>query len=99
MPRYGKDRGGKRIRRNRKIIRRDQHVAADGSLFWICYRCFKVLTREEVTIDHVIPRCKGGNNSEINLKVCCWDCNQDKGCRMPSLNELLDSIPTFDPEK
>jgi 5-methylcytosine-specific restriction endonuclease McrA len=99
MPRYGKDRGGKRIRRNRKIIRRDQHVAADGSLFWICYRCFKVLTREEVTIDHVIPRCKGGNNSETNLKVCCWDCNQEKGGDLPSDYRLPDAIPRFKKRK
>ena len=36
-------------------------------------------SEENLTIDHVIPRSKGGHNSVENMVCCCQSCNQDKG--------------------
>jgi hypothetical protein len=44
-----------------------------------CYICNRVLPTDELTIDHVVPRLKGGDSTENNLKCCCKDCNQLKG--------------------
>lgn len=36
-----------------------------------------------MTIDHVIPRSKGGPNTADNLVAACKDCNYKKGNKMP----------------
>lgn len=35
------------------------------------------------TIDHVVPRSRGGGNSWANLVACCRPCNQRKADRTP----------------
>lgn len=44
-----------------------------------CYICGRGLTIDTMTIDHVIPRSKGGGNTFDNLMACCLGCNQEKG--------------------
>lgn len=46
-----------------------------------CNRRLKKIT--DATIDHKIPRAKGGTNSQDNLVLACLNCNQDKGNQMP----------------
>jgi 5-methylcytosine-specific restriction endonuclease McrA len=36
------------------------------------------------TIDHVLPRSRGGKDSWENLVACCLSCNNLKGDRTPS---------------
>lgn len=36
------------------------------------------------TIDHIVPRSRGGKNSWINTVACCYRCNQAKGDRTPA---------------
>lgn len=31
------------------------------------------------TVDHIIPKCLGGNGEEENLVYACSQCNQEKG--------------------
>jgi len=44
-----------------------------------CIYCNIKLTDENATTDHIIPISKKGNNSQVNLIVCCNDCNGDRG--------------------
>jgi hypothetical protein len=44
-----------------------------------CVYCGKPLNRAQITIDHVIPTCRGGSNQPSNKAPCCTECNQDKG--------------------
>ena len=44
-----------------------------------CQYCGIECEKLELTIDHVIPRSKGGNNSWTNLVAACKKCNQKKG--------------------
>jgi 5-methylcytosine-specific restriction endonuclease McrA len=37
-----------------------------------------------ITMDHVIPRSRGGTNDFDNCVACCRTCNQKKGARLPS---------------
>ncbi|MGV8885293.1 MAG: HNH endonuclease [Microbacteriaceae bacterium] len=46
------------------------------------------------TIDHVMPRSRGGKDSWENLVACCLTCNNAKGDRTPSeMNWSLRMIP------
>ena len=35
-------------------------------------------TSENITVDHVIPPCKGGTNNLSNLQILCEKCNNIK---------------------
>jgi 5-methylcytosine-specific restriction endonuclease McrA len=61
----------------RKITRRAV-FARDG---WTCQYCGGV--RGTLTIDHVIPRSRGGPSSWDNIVTCCAPCNRRKGDRLP----------------
>jgi len=58
----------------RNVLIRDQYT---------CQYCGKV-SRTHMSIDHVIPRSKGGKNTFDNLVTCCVSCNNKKDNRLPS---------------
>jgi hypothetical protein len=37
----------------------------------------------DLTIDHIVPRSRGGRTTPENLCAACFDCNQRKGDRTP----------------
>ena len=43
-----------------------------------CVYCAEVLPPDQLTVDHVEPRVKGGDHSEGNLVACCVPCNREK---------------------
>jgi len=49
-----------------------------------CQYCGKQFSTQELTIDHVIPKCQGGTNKWENLVCCCVKCNRGKGGRTPA---------------
>jgi len=60
----------------RKITRRAV-FARDG---WECQYCG---ARANLTVDHVIPRSKGGDSGWENIVASCAPCNRRKGDRLP----------------
>jgi len=44
-----------------------------------CQYCGVVLSSGELTLDHVVPRSRGGSSSWENLVACCHECNRRKG--------------------
>ncbi len=44
-----------------------------------CIYCENKLTNDNATTDHIIPISDGGNNAQVNLMVCCFDCNNERG--------------------
>ena len=61
----------------RKITRR----AVFARDRWTCQYCGH--ERGNLTVDHVIPRSKGGSSSWDNIVTCCAPCNRRKGDRLP----------------
>ena len=53
-----------------------------------CQYCSVVLTASELTLDHVIPRSRGGLSTWENLVACCPGCNRRKGNQM--LHEMTE---------
>ena len=48
-----------------------------------CQFCGRTFPAAELTLDHVVPRSRGGHSSWENLVACCYQCNNDKGDRTP----------------
>ncbi len=48
---------------------------------WTCQYCGA--GHGNLTVDHVIPRSKGGSSSWDNIVTCCAPCNRRKGDRLP----------------
>jgi 5-methylcytosine-specific restriction endonuclease McrA len=71
LTRYVRLPGGRRVPVTRRgVLRRDGHR---------CAYCAKGAT----TIDHVLPRSRGGADSWENLVACCLRCNNLKSDRTP----------------
>ena len=61
----------------RKITRR----AVFARDRWTCQYCGH--ERSSLTVDHVVPRSKGGGSGWDNIVTCCAPCNRRKGDRLP----------------
>ena len=44
-----------------------------------CYRCGRLLTCDTVTVDRIIPGCKGGTYRRNNIRPACAACNSETG--------------------
>ena len=47
------------------------------------YKCLYCGATENLTLDHIMPQSRGGENSWENLVTCCGSCNVKKGNRTP----------------
>jgi 5-methylcytosine-specific restriction endonuclease McrA len=50
-----------------------------------------------LTIDHVIPKSKGGDDSWDNLVAACLPCNNKKGDRTPEESHIKLKIIPYTP--
>lgn len=48
-----------------------------------CQYCGAKGKASELTLDHILPRSRGGDNSPINVVTACLKCNNRKGDRTP----------------
>jgi len=70
----------------RAIVKRDNST---------CQFCGIKLSAAQVTIDHIIPKSRGGNSSFTNCVVSCQSCNNIKADRTPEeANMILLRKPT-----
>jgi len=66
----------------RAVLARDQH------------RCQYCGSSSHLTIDHIVPRSRGGGSTWDNIVTSCAPCNSRKGDRLPSeANMSLRSKP------
>lgn len=69
----------------RNVFRRDRNT---------CQYCGERFKPEELTIDHVIPRSRGGQSNWTNCVLACVPCNKRKSNRTPEQSGMaLLSIP------
>ncbi len=81
----------RKLRFNRiSVFRRDSYT---------CQYCADSLTNNNSTIDHIIPRVKGGTDGWLNCVTACTFCNRKKGNK--SLEEVgmkllkKPTVPTY----
>jgi 5-methylcytosine-specific restriction endonuclease McrA len=51
--------------------------------FYTCQYCGAQPHKSELTVDHVIPRARGGTTAWENVVIACAPCNHRKGDRLP----------------
>jgi 5-methylcytosine-specific restriction endonuclease McrA len=69
----------------RNIMKRDRHT---------CQYCG---TKSDLTLDHVFPRSRGGEDSWENLVTACNKCNVKKGNRTPDEASMPLDIEPYRP--
>jgi 5-methylcytosine-specific restriction endonuclease McrA len=74
------------VRLNRKrIYKRDNN------------QCVYCGVEKNLTIDHIIPRSRGGKNSWINLVTCCSHCNLKKANKTPEESNMKMRYRVYEP--
>lgn len=83
------------LRRYINVPRRKAHWSRKGVLARDNYTCIycgtrqsdtvrgRVLTKADFTVDHILPRSRGGRDNWSNTACACYVCNHRKGDRMP----------------
>lgn len=64
----------KKLASKNNILIRDRYV---------CQYCGKPLKSHEITLDHIVPKSRGGESNWENLATCCPRCNVKKGSKLP----------------
>lgn len=64
----------------RTIFLRDNHT---------CQYCGKKKSGNDMSLDHVVPRCQGGKTTWENIVVACTECNAKKAGRTPQEAGML----------
>jgi 5-methylcytosine-specific restriction endonuclease McrA len=75
-----------RLRTYRKVPRLKRSVSRKGIILRDasgCQYCGRKFESRELTLDHVIPRSRGGQSTWENLVASCVRCNNRKGNRTP----------------
>lgn len=71
------------IKQKKTSIKKIVLTKTDG----VCARCGRAIAIENVTIDHFIPKYRGGQDDERNLLPLCKNCNKQKGSRLVDVEE------------
>ncbi len=72
-------------------IKRERIYKRDG---WRCVYCEN---KKNLTIDHLIPKSRGGKNTWFNLVTCCNSCNARKGDKTPEESGMTLKIQPVEP--
>jgi 5-methylcytosine-specific restriction endonuclease McrA len=49
-----------------------------------CQYCGEKKSVNQLTLDHILPRSRGGDNSPVNIVTACVECNNRKSNRTPA---------------
>jgi 5-methylcytosine-specific restriction endonuclease McrA len=47
-----------------------------------CYHCGNCFSIQQLTLDHLTPRSRGGSNALFNLRLACFSCNNRRGAAL-----------------
>lgn len=48
---------------------------------FVCMYCGKRPPEALLEVDHIVPRCAGGSDDDVNLLTSCFECNRGKGAK------------------
>lgn len=62
---------------------------------YTCQYCMNVFKTSDLTLDHVLPKSKGGKTSWENIVTACQKCNHTKGNKTHIVPKRLPEKPNF----
>lgn len=65
--------------KQRRRVQRLKVVLMGGRPQAPCVHCGRELIFTMLTLDHVVPRSQGGTYTLENVRLACFDCNQERG--------------------
>lgn len=80
LPSVVRLRNYRRIPSRVQVVSRRNLYARDG---YTCQYCAVEFPAKDLTLDHVMPKSRGGMSRWENLVTCCRPCNHTKGDRTP----------------
>jgi 5-methylcytosine-specific restriction endonuclease McrA len=66
-----------------KLARRKFRESIFEAWGWKCAYCDRQLCKDTATIDHIVPKHKGGHSTRSNLACACNPCNKLKSSNLP----------------
>ena len=70
---------GKNRSKGKGLKKKLKPVIINGNAYYACHYCKKVFGIDSITVDHKVPKRKGGTNGGHNLLPACFECNNKKG--------------------
>ena len=70
----------RRMPRQNRAVSRKSIMLRDR---YTCQYCQRPFETKKLTLDHVVPRSRGGGSTWENLVACCYPCNNRKADRTP----------------
>jgi hypothetical protein len=67
------------MKTKQKRNRRARLLRKNGSR---CYLCHETFLANQLTLDHLKPRSRGGSNKLENLRLACFPCNNRRSDRL-----------------
>ena len=61
------------------------------------HKCLYCGSKKDLTLDHVLPKARGGKTTWNNLATACKRCNSKKGDFLPDEVEMSLAIKPFKP--
>lgn len=61
------------------------------------HECVYCGSKRNLTVDHIIPKSKGGQNTWMNLVTSCFSCNTRKGDRTPEQAGMKMNFKPYEP--
>ena len=61
------------------------------------YECVYCGSKKHLTLDHVLPKSRGGSNEWTNLVTCCSKCNRQKDNKTPEEAKMSMSRSAYEP--
>ena len=84
----------KKLPTSPKVTKKNVWLRDDGK----CQYCAKAVALGEATVDHVIPKSRGGQNAWDNVTLACTKCNQKKGSHLLENTNLKLARQPFKPK-
>ena len=86
-------------------VERDRAKKLRKSPWWktqiqkgLCHFCQQTVGTDNLTMDHPVPRARGGKSPRGNIVPACKTCNQSKKLTTP-VEAILDNLQTKSPQQ